>query len=120
MPAYLLAYHGGSTPEGEEAQARSLDAWNEWMDSIADSLIDGGNPVGESRLLGAGGIVSDAPADRVTGYSVIVAADFEEAAQLATGCPVLAEGGSVEIAELLDMSAEDEDEDEDEDLDDEE
>ena len=119
MPAYLLAYHGGSIPEGEEAEARSLDAWNDWMESIAESLIDGGNPVGETRTLGPAGALVEAPANPVTGYSIIVAADFDEAVQLASDCPILADGGSVEIAELIDMSLDDDDDDEDEGEDDE-
>jgi len=117
MPAYLLAYHGGSIPEGEDAEARSLDAWNEWMESIAEQLIDGGNPVGETRLLTAEGTLVEAPLDRVTGYSIIVAADFDDAVRLTVGCPVFADGGSVEIAELIDMSLDDDEDDEDEDED---
>ena len=50
MPMYLLAYHGGGEPpEGEDAIAVVMDAWNAWMESIADQLVDSGNPVGADR-----------------------------------------------------------------------
>jgi hypothetical protein len=121
MPNYLLAYHGGSIPEGEEAQAASLEAWNEWMDAVGEQLLDGGNPVGASRTIGSDGAVSETEGDRVTGYSIIEADDIDAAIELARGCPILADGGSVEVAELVDMMAfddEDEDEDDEDDEDD--
>jgi hypothetical protein len=116
MPNYLLAYHGGSMPEGEEAQAASLEAWNEWMDAVGDQLLDGGNPAGASRTVSSDGQVSETEGDRVTGYSIIEAEDIDAAVEIARGCPILADGGSVEVAELVDMAFDDED---DEDLDDE-
>lgn len=114
MPNYLLAYHGGSIPEGEEAQAASLEAWNEWMDAVGEQLLDGGNPVGQSKTVSAEGGVVDTEGDRVTGYSIIEADDLDAAVEIAKGCPIIADGGSVEVAELVDMMGfDDEDEDED-------
>lgn len=113
MPAYLFAYHGGATPEGDEAEMASLEAWNAWMESIDDQLIDGGNPVGEIKTLNADGSVVEASANRVSGYSIVVADDMDGALELARNCPVFAEGGNVEVAELLDMGLDlDEDEEE--------
>ena len=109
MPAYLLAYHGGATPEGDEAQAAVMTAWNEWMESFADELIDGGNPVAATKTLEADGSISDAPANHITGYSIVEADDMESAIDLARGCPVLADGGTVEVSELVDMGMEPDD-----------
>jgi len=121
MPNYLLAYHGGSIPEGDEAQAASLDAWNDWMEAVGGQLLDGGSPVGASRTVNADGGVTDTEGDRVTGYSIIEADDIDAAIEIARGCPILADGGSVEVAELVEMLGfddEDEDEDDEEDEDD--
>ncbi len=114
MPHYLLAYHGGSIPETEEAQAASLEAWNDWMEAVGDQLLDGGNPVGQSKMVTANGGVADTTEERVTGYSIVEADDLDAAIEIARGCPILADGGSVEVAELIDMTGfDDEDEDED-------
>lgn len=115
MPNYLLAYHGGGTPEGEEAQAAVMEAWNDWMDAVGENLLDGGNPVGQSRIVNADGSIADADGNPVTGYSIIEADDLDAALEIARGCPVLADGGSVEVAELIDMMAFDDEDDEDED-----
>jgi hypothetical protein len=118
MPNYLLAYHGGSMPDGEEAQAESLEAWNEWMDAVGEHLLDGVNPIGQSMTVGAGGVATETGGERVTGYSIIEAIDIEAALELAATCPIIADGGTVEVAELLDMLAFDNDLDEDDEADD--
>jgi len=120
MPNYLLAYHGGSMAETEEAQAAVMEAWNDWMDAVGESLLDAGNPVAQSRLVGADGSIREVEGNPVTGYSIVEADDLDAALEIARGCPVLADGGSVEVAELVDMMGfddEDEDEDEEEDED---
>lgn len=119
MPNYLLAYHGGSTPEGEEAQAASLEAWNDWMEAVGEQLLDGGNPVGASQTVSADGSVAETGGDRVSGYSIIEADDIDAAIEIARGCPIIADGGSIEVAELIEMMGfDDEDEDDEEDEDD--
>jgi hypothetical protein len=37
----------------------------------------------------------------VSGYSLIKADDLDSAVKLARGCPVLADGGSIEVAETV-------------------
>ena len=117
MPNYLLAYHGGGTPEGEEAQAAVMQAWNDWLDETGDAILDLGNPVGDARIINADGSVS---ANNVTGYSIIEADDMDDAIAIAKGCPILADGGSVEVAELVDMTDFDDEDEDDEDEDDDE
>ncbi|MDB5541376.1 MAG: hypothetical protein JWQ89_3103 [Devosia sp.] len=113
MPNYLLAYHGGGTPEGEEAQAAVMEAWNDWLDETGDAMLDLGSPVGATRTVQADGSVSEAPAVPVTGYSIVEAEDMEGAIAIARGCPILVDGGSVEVAELIDSDFDDDEEDED-------
>ena len=128
MPTFLFAYHGGSTPRNAEAQAAALDAWNVWLDGIEEAMLDLGNPVADTRVVAADGTVSAPPASPVSGYSIIEAEDMDSALEMARGCPVLAEGGSVEIGELIELAdfddeeeeeEEDENEEDDEDEDDE-
>jgi hypothetical protein len=104
MAKYLFVYHGGSRPETKDAQAKVMAAWGEWFGSMGKAVINGGNPVGKSwTVKGAGSVTKDGGANPVSGYSLIEAKDYEEAAAKAKGCPLLASGGSVELAEALDM-----------------
>jgi hypothetical protein len=97
---YLLVYHGGSMPETQEEQARVMQAWTDWFGTLGDALIDGGNPVSQSRTIGTGGAVSDT-SNGATGYSIIKADSLDKAVELAKGCPVLGGGASVEVAETF-------------------
>ena len=120
MPAYLLTYHGGQLPKGEEDEAELSVAWYEWLDAIAEALIDAGNPTGESVRLGPDGTLQEAGDERTSGYSIIEADDLEAATLIARSCPVLSLGGSIEVSELIELDLGDDffededDEDEDE------
>lgn len=104
MAKYLFVYHGGSHPETKEAQAKVMAAWGQWFGSMGKSLIDGGNPVGKSSTVKSNGAVAkDGGANPASGYSLIEAQNIDEALGRAKGCPILAAGGSVEVAQAMDM-----------------
>ncbi len=104
MAKYLFIYHGGKMPETEEETAAVLDAWGQWLGSMGASVIDGGNPTGTSSTVNADGSVADnGGSNPASGYGLFEAADLDDAVAKARGCPILKEGGSVELAEALDM-----------------
>jgi hypothetical protein len=104
MAKYLYVYHGGSVPETKEAQAKVMAAWGQWFGSLGKAVIDGGNPVGKSSTVRSdGSVAKDGGANPTSGYSLIEARDLDDALAKAKGCPILAAGGSVEVAQALDM-----------------
>lgn len=104
MAKYLFVYHGGESPETEADTRAVMDAWGHWLGSLGAAVIDGGNPVGQSRTVASDGSVSDdGGANPASGYSLIEAASDDDAIAKARGCPILASGGSVEVAEAFDM-----------------
>ncbi len=104
MANYLLTYHGGGVPETEEEGAKVMAAWEAWMGSLGAALAEPGNPVGPSATIAADGSTSPSHGpDTVTGYSIVTAASLDDALALAKGCPILADGGSVEVGEVTPM-----------------
>ena len=104
MAKYLFIYHGGKHPESEEEVAEVLDAWGSWLGGMGAAVVDGGNPVGLSSTVNPDGTVTDnGGANPATGYGLIEAADLDDAIAKARGCPILVAGGSVELAECIDM-----------------
>jgi hypothetical protein len=104
MPKYVLAYHGGSRPESPAEQAKVMDAWIAWFGTLGDAVVDGGNPTGAAKTVSSdGSIIAGGGANPLNGYSVLTATDLDAAVGLAKGCPILIAGGSVEVAEALDM-----------------
>ncbi len=104
MAKYLFVYHGGSKPETESEVAEVMDAWGNWFGSMGSAVVDGGNPVGMSSTVNSDSSVSDnGGSNPASGYSLIEASDVDDAVIKAKGCPILASGGSVELAEAFDM-----------------
>ena len=104
MAKYLLVYHGGSMPETEADQAEVMTAWMNWFGTLGDAVLDGGNPTSISSTLAADGTVSDGGgANPVTGYSLLEADSLAAAIDMAKGCPQLASGGTIEVAETIDV-----------------
>ncbi len=104
MTKYLLGYHGGSMPASPEEGEKVMAAWNSWIGGLGAKMVDAGNPIGSAKIIAADGKVSDGGgANPLTGYSVIEAASLDEAVKLASTCPQLASGGSVQVAETFNV-----------------
>ncbi len=104
MAKFVLAYHGGGMPETEAEQAEMMAAWGAWFGGLAEAVLDGGNPVAMAKTVASNGSVSDGGgANPLSGYSLVQADSIDAAVEMAKGCPILASGGSVEVAQAIDM-----------------
>lgn len=104
MPNYLLAYHGGGMPETEKEQARVMAAWGKWYQKLGQTIVDGGNPIGQTQTIASTGEVKKGGGrNRISGYTIIAAKDIATATRLAKGCPILKSGGSIEVGETFDV-----------------
>ncbi|MGE0503328.1 MAG: hypothetical protein AB7I79_21530 [Rhizobiaceae bacterium] len=101
MPKFFLAFRGGMPKSPEEGQKMMSD-WNSWMNELGPALIDKGAGFGKSRFL-------DQPqheaksGDALSGYSVVDAADIDAALAIAGKNPIFSLGGTIEVAELMQM-----------------
>jgi hypothetical protein len=103
VPNYLLAYHGGSMPEGAQEQEKVMTAWMNWFGQLGQSVVDGGAPFGPSSAIGSDRGVSSPGKTGLSGYSVISAASLDEAVEKAKGCPVIDGGCAIDVYEALPM-----------------
>jgi hypothetical protein len=102
MSKYLFVYQGGGAPATEEEGKQAMQARQQWFASMGGDVIDGGSPVGLSTTVNSDGTVVDhGGANPTTGYSVVEAKDVADAIAKARGCPILASGRSVELAETF-------------------
>lgn len=99
MGRYVLVYQGGAMAETEEAQAAAMAAWGAWFGTLGAAVVDGGAPFGASGAVGGG-----AARAGLTGYSILEAADLDAAVALGAGCPIIADGGTVDVYETIDVS----------------
>ncbi len=98
MGKYVLVYQGGTMAETEEAQQAAMAAWGAWFESLGDAIVDPGAPFGASAAVGGGQAQTG-----ITGYSILQADDLDAAVKMGGGSPILANGGSVDVYEALDM-----------------
>jgi hypothetical protein len=118
MSEFVLLYR--NTPEARreshsspEKSQQTMKKWRAWFDdmsrkgclkNIGQPLDDAGKVVGGKK-----GMVTDGPyaetKDVVGGYSLIEARNLDEAAKIASACPIIEVGGSVEVRPVLLMNA---------------
>jgi len=88
----------------EKAQA-TLTRWRAWFKEMTEKgqLKVLGEPLERSGtfVVGRKKLVTDGPfteaKDVIGGFSIIEAPDLQHAARIASGCPILDDGGSVEV-----------------------
>ncbi len=103
MAKYVLAFRGGGMPESEEAQAQVMQAWDAWFRELGAAVVDPGNPTSRGRTIRADGSVEPEGPATLSGYTIIQADDLDAAVELAKGCPVLASGASIDLAEVVEV-----------------
>lgn len=104
MAKFVLAYHGGSMADTPEEQQKVMAEWGAWFGTLGEAVLDGGNPVAEAKTVASdGSITAGGGANPLTGYSLLEAASIDDAVSMAKGCPILGNGGSVEVGQAVDM-----------------
>jgi hypothetical protein len=92
MSTYLFTFRA---PDGYAPSAATFQAWSAWQRELGVRLRDRGNPGFAAARLGA-----SVSGTTLGGYSLIRAGHLDAAVALARGCPLLGQGGAVEICEL--------------------
>ena len=103
MSEFILAYHGGTMPESPEEGAKIMEKWNGWIEKSGSSMVNPGSPVGMSKTVSPSGVTNDGGSNPLSGYSIVKADDIDGAIAVAKTCPHLEYGGTIEVAELLQM-----------------
>jgi hypothetical protein len=98
MAKFLFSYR--APKDYTMGQQETMSAWAAWFTGIGASLNEIGAPVSESAALGDPG-----DGTGLAGYSIVTADDLEAALALAQGCPVLPDGGGVEVGLLIEIPA---------------
>lgn len=102
MVDFIFAYHGGKKPETPEAGKEVMAKWEAWIARHNASMVNSGNPVGMSKTVSAKGVTDDGGANPLSGFSIVKADDIEAAIVIAKDCPHL-DGGTIEIAPIIEM-----------------
>ena len=102
MSNYIIAYHGGRTPESPEEGAKQRANWQSWIDGLGDAVVNPGTPLGQSKTVTSGGVSDDVGPDPLTGFSIVKADSMDAALEMAKACPFL-DIGTIKVAEVMEM-----------------
>lgn len=91
MNTYAFTYR---MPDGFERTPEAVVEWSNWFAQLGTHVVDRGNPIFTRTSVG------ETATTALGGYSLVEATSLEEAAELAAGCPVVANGGGVEVGEI--------------------
>jgi len=111
---FLYIFRGGADPAqmSPEQMQQNMDAWFAWINDLrSKGHFEAGEPLhSEGRVLSGmkGQTITDGPyaegKEEVGGYLVVSASDLEHATELAKGCPIFKNDGTVEVRPIQKMS----------------
>ena len=112
MNEFVFLYRGGETARSPERAQQMMQNWMAWFKELADNgdVKERGHPLERAGKLvnGKRKTVTDGPfaeaKDVVGGYTLILAKDLNEAAELSKGCPILEVDGQVEVRPVMKLN----------------
>jgi hypothetical protein len=108
MSEFLYLYRGGTRPASPAEAQQEMQRWVNWLKELGERVKAPGQPLERTGKLvsGRSKAVTDGPfaeKDMVGGYTLVEAKDIGHATELAMGCPIFDNGGSVEIRPVVNM-----------------
>ncbi len=109
MEKFMFLFHGGSQPDASPQDMHdNMAKWMAWIGKLNETQqYVAGEPLlpGGKLVSGPGRLVTDGPytegKEVVGGFFIVLAKDYDEAVQLAMGCPDFEKGGSVQIRQVM-------------------
>jgi hypothetical protein len=115
MKEYLLLFRGSESTtkmqDSPEQYQEHMQKWMQWMGGLSEKgILVGAQPLTQSGKIikGTHKVVTDGPfmegKEMVGGYLMCKANSYDEAVEIAKGCPILEdETGTVEVREIQEM-----------------
>jgi len=114
MKEYLLLFRGGDAEnlrQSPEKWQAHMQKWMVWMGNLKEQeKFIGAQPLDKTGkvIRGNNKVVSDGPfmegKEIVGGYLACKANTYEEALEIAKGCPILEDDGIVEVREIQELN----------------
>ena len=103
MPQDIIAYIGGQQPSTPEEGKAQMEKWKAWISGLGDAVVNPGTPLKDVRVMAPDGTVRVGAGNDMHGFTVVEADSLDHALAMARECPYLEIGGSLEIAEMMNM-----------------
>ena len=103
MNKYVFVYRGGKKFKSPEEGVKHMEKWGAWVNGLGDASVNRGTPFKKSKIVSSDGVSDDGGSNHLTGYSIVKAKSMDVALKMAKACPHLDIGGSIVVAEVMEM-----------------
>ena len=103
MNNYAFIYRGGLEFKNPEEGAKHMEKWTAWVNDLGDASVNRGSPFKMSKIVSSDGVSDEGGSNHLTGYSIVKAESMDAALEMAKACPHLDIGGSIVVAEVMEM-----------------
>ncbi|GJM25788.1 MAG: hypothetical protein DHS20C16_22030 [Phycisphaerae bacterium] len=108
MAKYLFIYRGNAEDQCPNKSPEEMQAvmakWGAWFETVGAGMVSGGDALLPTGKIVRGNTVTDGPfieaKELVGGYSIVQGDSYDAAVAYAKTCPIIEEGGAVEVREL--------------------
>jgi len=112
MSEFVYLYRSAALNASPEEMQKRMQSWTAWMKQLDDKghIKNPGQPLERvgKIMKGKEETITDGPfaeaKDVICGFTIVEAKDLNEATKLASGCPILAAGGLVEVRPVMKMN----------------
>ena len=105
MPQYVITYLGGNQPSSSEEGRKNKTKYMEWLSSLGKKAVSPMNPFKNTCTINPNKSVNKGSKTAMSGYTIITADSMDDVINIAKACPFLEIGGSLEVSELMQISA---------------
>lgn len=103
MSQFIITYIGGNQPKTPEEGMKHMAAYKVWLAALGEAAVSPANPMKNTHTINPDGTVVEGGNTAMNGYTIVEAGSYDDAVEMAKGCPFLAIGGSLEVSELMKM-----------------
>ena len=101
MAHFIIVYVGGNRPASEAEGQQHMARYQAWLAGIGDAVTSPATPFAHTRTIGPDRTVGEGSASGISGYTTIEAESIDAALAIASECPFLDLGGTLEVSELM-------------------
>ncbi|MES9935829.1 MAG: hypothetical protein ABW120_01105 [Sedimenticola sp.] len=109
MPQYIFVYLGGEYPSSPEEGQKHFEKYHEWLNSLGNAVVSPAIPFKDTHTVQPDGTTQAGTTSAMSGMGIMSMGSMEEALAAAQSCPFLEINGTLEVSELIDMTASPED-----------
>ena len=80
-----------------------MTKWRAWVSGLGDASVNRGTPFKMSKIVSKDGVSDEVGSSNLTGYSIVKSESLDGAIEMAKSCPHLDIGGSIVVAEVMEM-----------------